>query len=70
MNDSETTTPITTKLLDVDGLADLLNVPKDTIYRWRRKGYGPRAIRLGKHLRWDVNVVREWLDTETESEAA
>lgn len=41
-------------------MARYLNVPKQTIYSWRKTGYGPRAIRVGKHLRWRAAVVVEW----------
>jgi predicted DNA-binding transcriptional regulator AlpA len=43
-----------------DDVARYLNVPKQTIYSWRKTGYGPRAIRVGKHLRWRAAVVVEW----------
>jgi predicted DNA-binding transcriptional regulator AlpA len=37
-----------------------LGVPVQTLYQWRRKGFGPRARRVGKHLRWDPDAVRTW----------
>ena len=39
-----------------------LGVPVATLYQWRRTGYGPRARRVGKHLRWRPDVVRAWVD--------
>ncbi len=42
-------------------LADLLGVPLETIYQWRRKGTGPRGFRVGRHLRYDPEAVRRWV---------
>ncbi|MFC4373393.1 helix-turn-helix transcriptional regulator [Nocardia halotolerans] len=53
----------------IDELATYLDVPKDTIYEWRKSGLGPRAIKVGKSLRWRPKTVELWLD-EREEEAA
>lgn len=37
-------------------------VPVQTLYQWRRKGFGPQARRVGKHLRWDPTAIRTWFD--------
>ncbi|MFI9027225.1 helix-turn-helix transcriptional regulator [Streptomyces sp. NPDC053560] len=50
-------------------LADLFGVPIETVYQWRRKHTGPRGFRVGKHVRYDPEVVRLWV-TEQMSEAA
>ncbi|MBZ4017818.1 helix-turn-helix transcriptional regulator [Streptomyces purpurogeneiscleroticus] len=50
-------------------LADLFGVPVETVYQWRRKRTGPRGFRVGKHVRYDPEVVRRWV-TEQTSEAA
>ena len=40
-------------VLSVDQAADLLQVPKDTIYQWRSRGLlGSCSRRVGKHLRF------------------
>ncbi len=44
----------------IDDVANYLGVPKQTVYSWRKTGYGPTAIRVGKHLRWRASVVLEW----------
>jgi excisionase family DNA binding protein len=46
-------------------VSDYLGVPVPTLYQWRRKGYGPAARRVGKHLRWDPDAVRAWVDRQT-----
>jgi excisionase family DNA binding protein len=48
-------------LLGIDELAAYLGVPKQTIYDWRVNAKGPRAHRIGKHLRFAVADVREWV---------
>lgn len=39
------------ELWDIDDVANHLGVPKQTIYSWRTTGYGPKGVRIGKHLR-------------------
>jgi hypothetical protein len=36
-------------------------VPVSTLHQWRYLGTGPDAFRVGKHLRYDPDVVRRWL---------
>ena len=48
------------ELWDIDDLANYLGVPKQTIYSWRTTGYGPKGMRIGKHLRWRVATVITW----------
>lgn len=49
------------RYLTPDDLAHLLQLPKETIYRWRKTRTGPPAIRVGKHLRYDPVAVAAWL---------
>ena len=39
-------------------------VPVQTLYQWRTRSLGPRAFRVGKHLRYDPADVRAWLDEQ------
>lgn len=48
------------ELWDINDLATYLGVPKQTIYSWRTTGYGPKGIRIGKHLRWRAATVITW----------
>jgi len=48
------------ELWDIDDVANYLGVPKQTIYSWRQTSYGPKAFRVGKHLRWRATTVIEW----------
>ena len=56
--------PAQPKLLTIQDLADLLSIPVLTIYQWRSKHTGPRAMRIGRHLRWDNREVTAWLLTQ------
>ncbi|MGW0333300.1 helix-turn-helix transcriptional regulator [Streptomyces sp. NPDC003011] len=47
-------------------VADLLGVPVETLYQWRRKRTGPPAFRVGRHLRYDPARLRQWVDGLTE----
>ncbi len=50
------------RLLTPKDVSELLGVPVRTLYAWRRIDRGPRAIVVGRHLRWDPSEVRRWLD--------
>ncbi|QEU95167.1 helix-turn-helix transcriptional regulator [Streptomyces kanamyceticus] len=50
-------------------LADLLGVPIETIYQWRRKHTGPRGFRVGRHLRYDPEDVCLWVHSQLEKAA-
>ncbi|MEV5167892.1 helix-turn-helix domain-containing protein [Streptomyces werraensis] len=50
-------------------LADLLGVPVETVYQWRRKQTGPRGFRVGRHLRFDPEDVRVWVESQMEEAA-
>jgi len=58
--------PALSRLLTVEELADLLQVPPKTIYAWRYKGVGPPAVPVGKYLRFRVEDVAAWLDTRSD----
>jgi len=53
------------RLLSLDDVAALLQVPKATIYNWRSRGDScPRAIKVGRHLRFRESDVRAWMDEQ------
>jgi predicted DNA-binding transcriptional regulator AlpA len=54
-------------LLTPTDVSSLLGVPVKTLYAWRYKETGPRAILVGRHLRWHPEVVRRWLAERAES---
>jgi len=48
------------RLWTVEETALYLQVPKATLYQWRYLGIGPKAGRVGRHLRYDPDDVRAW----------
>jgi excisionase family DNA binding protein len=55
------------QLISIDELSEYLGVPVKTIYDWRLTGHGPCAIRVGRHLKYAISDVREWLASQRES---
>lgn len=53
---------ISSRLLSTEEVARILTVPVATLYCWRYKGTGPKAFRVGKHLRYRLADVLEWLE--------
>lgn len=51
-------------LMTTRDVAEYLDVPVSTIYQWRTRGLGPRAARVGRHLRWRKSEVDSWLDQQ------
>ena len=53
-----------TRLLNVDGLANYLSIPKGTIYTWvsMRKIPAKALVRLGRSLKFDVKEIDAWLE--------
>lgn len=62
--------PLPERYLTPVDLADLLGVPVETVYQWRRKDTGPRGFRVGRHLRYDPEDVRAWVTSLMDKEAA
>jgi excisionase family DNA binding protein len=43
-------------------VAQLLKIPTATLYAWRYRGTGPRAVKVGRHLRYSRAELEGWLD--------
>lgn len=54
-------------LWTVQELGEYLRIPVATIYQWRVTGGGPPAVKLGKHLRFEPQVVRDWVSDHRET---
>lgn len=50
------------RLLKPTDVADYLGVPLSTLHYWRRTGQGPKALQVGRLLRWEPDTVRQWRD--------
>lgn len=54
-------------LLGVDDVAQILGVPKTTLYRWHSLStsetpVGPRAFRVGRHLRYALKDLHAYIE--------
>lgn len=47
-------------------VADFLGMPVATIHNWRARGIGPRAYRIGKHVRYRLSEVEAWVATRAD----
>ncbi|MFJ9129577.1 helix-turn-helix transcriptional regulator [Streptomyces sp. NPDC102340] len=41
------------RYLTTDDIAEMFEVPKETVYQWRKKETGPPSFRIGKYVRYD-----------------
>ncbi|GAA1325108.1 helix-turn-helix transcriptional regulator [Leucobacter albus] len=48
-------------LLSAGEVSDYLGIPVSTLYDWRTRDLGPRAHRIGKHLKYAVSDVCDWV---------
>jgi excisionase family DNA binding protein len=48
-------------LLTLVEVAAELRVPVETLRKWRARGTGPRAAKVGRHLRYRRAEVDRWL---------
>ncbi|GAB3566645.1 helix-turn-helix transcriptional regulator [Spelaeicoccus albus] len=53
-------------LLTVDDLAAYLSKPKATLYAWRTRKLGPKAVRVGGNVRYRWEDVEEWIAEHVE----
>lgn len=52
----------TNRMLTIAEVADYLQVPVATLYRWRcEQGKGPKGIRVGRYIRYRMEDVQTWL---------
>ena len=52
------------QLLNIDQVAEHLGVAVQTIYVWRHRKMGPKAIKVGTQLRWRPEDVEAWLEEQ------
>ena len=44
--------------------AAFLRIPPGTLYQWRHRRKGPRAAKVGRHLRYNPDDVRAWFEDQ------
>lgn len=52
--------------LTAQELADRVGVPLNSIYFWRAQKRGPRAMRIGKYVRYRLEDVLAWEQSQLE----
>jgi predicted DNA-binding transcriptional regulator AlpA len=58
------------RFLDINDLADQLNVSVATLYRWRSDGSDmPKGFKLGGLVRWTQKAVDEWVQVQMDKSA-
>ncbi|MDG2023652.1 MAG: helix-turn-helix domain-containing protein [Actinomycetota bacterium] len=53
---------VTEQLMTVDEVAELLQIPKSTLYYWRYQRQGPPALRLGRALRYRRTDIENFVE--------
>lgn len=61
MNTSARTTSGLELMLTIEELSEYLAIPVRTLYDWRQSGRGPRAVHVGRALRYFTSDVQAWL---------
>ncbi len=56
-------------MVGIEELAAYLGLPVKTLYKWRQDGTGPDSVRIGRHVRYFVSDVSEWLQDKRECSA-
>ena len=44
-------------------VAEMLGISPKTLRKWRYRGFGPRASRLGAAIRYDREVLEAWIQS-------
>lgn len=57
-------------LLTVEQVSDWLGVPKGTLYQWRSRRQGPRAIKVGNGIRYQRSEIENYLELHTDARPA
>lgn len=55
------------RLLSAQDVADFLGVPLTTLYQWRTKGTAPRAVKVGRHIRFRPADIDAWCERNADA---
>lgn len=50
--------------------ADELNISFRTLQQWRVRGIGPPYLKLGRSVRYDADVLEDWLAAQSRTSTA
>ena len=56
-------------LATVEEVAEFYGIPVQTLYQWRHRRIGPRAAKVGRHLRYRWEDVERYFDELTRAAA-
>ncbi|MGW0988458.1 helix-turn-helix domain-containing protein [Streptomyces sp. NPDC002486] len=56
------------RYLTPDDIAEMFEVPLETVYQWRRKRTGPPGFRIGKYIRYDPADVRAYVTSRKDAD--
>lgn len=59
--------PVKDRRWTPEDVSAYLGVPVQTLYQWRYLGTGPKACRVGRHLRYDPDDVVRWFREQQEA---
>ena len=65
VNNPQFSTASTSPLIDTDDLAKYLGNEVNTCEGWRLKGIGPRYIKVGRLVRYRIEDIDLWLQSQT-----
>lgn len=55
--------PMEDRLLTLQEVADHARVPLESVRAWRKRGRGPKFLKVGAHLRVRESDYRAWLES-------
>lgn len=53
-----------------EDLAEHFGIPVASIYAWRYRGTGPKAFKIGRHVRYRVEDVAAWVEAQADPRRA
>ena len=54
------------RLMTPPEVADLLQIPVSTLYRWRYERRGPASVRVGRVLRYKPSELQAWIESQAD----
>jgi excisionase family DNA binding protein len=56
--------PIVSPLVTIEEAAAQLQIPIETLRKWRAQGRGPQSMKLGRHVRYDKADLDQWINEQ------
>ena len=52
------------ELLTISEVAEILRLPLATLRYWRHLGTGPASFKIGRHVMYAAEDLRDWINTQ------